>query len=223
MTSEAGVAGNVVEASPSILRRAIGASAVENTTEWFDYGVYAYATTYITAEFFPDNTAATLSVFAVSFVFRPLGGIILGPLGDKLGRKAVLATTILLMAGATFCIGLLPSYDSIGALAPTLLILLRVIQGFSAGGEYGGAATFMAEYSPDRRRGFFGSFLEFGTLAGFNGGAVLMLVLITALGDDAMASWGWRIPFLVAGPLGLIGMYLRSRMEDTPVFRELEQ
>src|SRR5262245_2993908 len=222
MTSEAGVAGNVVEASPSILRRAIGASAVENTTEWFDYGVYAYATTYITAEFFPDNTTATLSVFAVSFLFRPLGGIVLGPLGDKLGRKAVLATTILLMAGATFCIGLLPNYDSIGALAPALLILLRVVQAVSAGGEYGGAATFMAEYSPDRRRGFFGSFLEFGTLAGFTLGAAAVLITSTIVGEQAMTDWGWRIPFLIAAPLGLVGLYLRTKLEDTPVFQELE-
>jgi len=204
------------------LHRAIGASAMGNMTEWFDYGVYAYATTYITAEFFPDNTAATLSVFAVSFVFRPLGGIILGPLGDKLGRKAVLATTILLMAGATFCIGLLPNHDSIGALAPTLLILLRVVQGFSAGGEYGGAATFMAEYSPDRRRGFFGSFLEFGTLAGFTLGAAAVLITSTIVGEQAMTDWGWRIPFLIAAPLGLVGLYLRTKLEDTPVFQELE-
>jgi MFS transporter, MHS family, proline/betaine transporter len=208
--------------SRQTLHRAIGASAMGNMTEWFDYGVYAYATTYITAEFFPDNTAATLSVFAVSFVFRPLGGIILGPLGDKVGRKAVLATTILLMAGATFCIGLLPNYDSIGALAPTLLILLRVVQGFSAGGEYGGAATFMAEYSPDRRRGFFGSFLEFGTLAGFTLGAAAVLITSTIVGEQAMTDWGWRIPFLIAAPLGLVGLYLRTKLEDTPVFQELE-
>jgi MFS transporter, MHS family, proline/betaine transporter len=192
-------------------------------TEWFDYGVYAYATTYITAQFFPDmGTAATLSVFAVSFVFRPLGGVVLGPLGDRVGRKAVLATTILLMAGATFCIGLLPSHDSIGVWAPILLILLRVLQGFSAGGEYGGAATFMAEYSPDRRRGFFGSFLEFGTLAGFTLGASAVLITATIVGEQAMTAWGWRIPFLFAGPLGVVGLYLRTRLEDTPVFKELE-
>jgi len=205
------------------LHRAIGASAMGNMTEWFDYGVYAYATTYITAEFFPNmGTAATLLVFAVSFVFRPLGGIVLGPLGDRLGRKAVLATTILLMAGATFAIGLLPTYDSVGIWAPVVLVALRVVQGFSAGGEYGGAATFMAEYSPDRRRGFFGSFLEFGTLAGFTLGASAVLLTATVVGEGAMAEWGWRIPFLIAGPLGVIGLYLRSRLEDTPVFQEME-
>ncbi|HET9861473.1 MAG TPA: MFS transporter [Nocardioidaceae bacterium] len=207
----------------STLRRAISASAMGNMTEWFDYGVYAYATTYITAVFFPQaGTAATLLVFAVSFVFRPLGGMVLGPLGDRLGRKAVLAATIIMMAAATFCIGLLPGKDAIGLWAPALLILLRVVQGFSAGGEYGGAATFMAEYSPDRKRGFLGSFLEFGTLAGFTLGALVVLGTELVVGPEAMADWGWRIPFLLAGPLGIIGLYMRSKLEDTPVFQELE-
>jgi MFS transporter, MHS family, proline/betaine transporter len=227
MTSEAASPGDPAvaqsDASGPVLRRAISASAIGNMTEWYDYGVYAYATTYITAQFFPDmGDAATLSVFAVSFIFRPLGGIVLGPLGDKLGRKAVLATTILLMAAATFGIGLLPSHDTIGIWAPILLILLRVVQGFSAGGEYGGAATFMAEYSPDRRRGFFGSFLEFGTLAGFTLGASAVLLTATIVGEEAMTAWGWRIPFLIAGPLGVVGLYLRSKLEDTPVFQEME-
>lgn len=215
------------EAPPAVLRRAIGASAIGNAVEWFDYGIYAYGTTYIAHALFPENSTNavlfTLVGFALSFLIRPLGGIFWGPLGDKIGRKRVLAMTIILMAASTFCVGLLPSYASIGIAAPILLYLLRIIQGFSTGGEYGGAATFMAEYAPDRRRGFYGSFLEFGTLAGFNGGALLMLGLITFLGTDSMNSWGWRIPFLIAGPLGLIGMYLRSRMEDTPVFRELEE
>jgi len=212
---------------PGVVKKAIAASAIGNATEWFDYGIYAYGVTYISAAIFPGDTQQAtllaLMTFAVSFLVRPLGGLVWGPLGDRLGRKRVLALTILMMAGATLCVGLVPSYAAIGLWAPILLVLLRMIQGFSTGGEYGGAATFMAEYAPDRRRGFFGSFLEVGTLAGFNGGALLMLGLITTLGDDAMNSWGWRVPFLVAGPLGLVGMYLRSKMEDTPVFRELEQ
>lgn len=211
----------------SLLRRAIGASAIGNAVEWFDYGIYAYGTVYIAGALFPgDSTNAmlfTLAGFAISFLMRPLGGLVWGPLGDKIGRKAVLSTTIILMAGATVCIGLIPSYTAIGIAAPILLYLLRIIQGFSTGGEYGGAATFMAEYAPDKRRGFFGSFLEFGTLAGFNGGALMMLLMIGLTTDDQMASWGWRIPFLIAGPLGIIGLYLRSKMEDTPVFRELAE
>jgi MHS family proline/betaine transporter-like MFS transporter len=215
--------GGTTTVEPSVLRRAISASAMGNMTEWYDYGVYSYTTGYITEQFFPGaGLAATLLVFAVSFVFRPLGGLVLGPLGDKLGRKAILATTILLMATATFVIGLLPGKDSIGLWAPALLVILRVIQGFSAGGEYGGAATFMAEYSPDRRRGFFGSFLEFGTLAGFTLGALVALGTELIVGSDNMSAWGWRIPFLLALPLGAIGLYLRSRLEDTPVFQELE-
>jgi MFS family permease len=135
----------------------------------------------------------------------------------------VLAITILMMSGATLCVGLIPSYATIGFWAPVLMVLLRMIQGFSTGGEYGGAATFMAEYAPPRRRGFFGSFLEFGTLAGFSLGALLMLGFSLVLNDDQMSTWGWRLPFLVAAPLGLVGVYLRSRLEDTPIFRELAE
>jgi len=207
------------------LRRAIAASAIGNMTEWFDYGVYAYTASYIGDAFFPseNETASTLGsllVFAVSFLIRPIGGMVWGPLGDRIGRQRVLATTILLMAGATLCVGLLPGYATLGILAPILLIVLRMVQGFSTGGEYGGAATFMAEYAPDRKRGIYGSFLEFGTLAGFTLGAALALVAEAAVGSDNMSAWGWRLPFLVAAPLGIIGLYLRSKLEDTPVFRE---
>jgi MHS family proline/betaine transporter-like MFS transporter len=180
-----------------VIRRAIAASALGNATEWFDYGIYAYGVVYLSAALFPGDTAEAtlfaLATFAISFLVRPLGGLFWGPLGDRYGRKTILAYTIILMSAATVCVGLIPSYDDIGFWAPALLVLLRMIQGFSTGGEYGGAATFMAEYSPDDRRGFYGSFLEFGTLAGFSFGALLML-----------------------------GMYLRSRMEDTPIFREIE-
>ncbi len=214
----------VAAPDPSTLRRAITASALGNATEWFDYGIYAYGVTYISAALFPGDTDEAvlfaLATFAISFLVRPLGGLFWGPLGDRIGRKSVLALTILLMAGATFGVGLIPSYDRIGFWAPTLLILLRMVQGFSTGGEYGGAATFMAEYAPDERRGFFGSFLEVGTLAGFSLGAALMLLFSLTLGETAMHEWGWRIPFLIAAPMGLIGTYLRSRMDDTPIFLE---
>jgi MHS family proline/betaine transporter-like MFS transporter len=161
---------------------------------------------------------SSLLVFAVSFLIRPLGGLVWGPLGDRLGRQKILASTIVLMAGATFCVGVLPGYATIGILAPIGLVVLRVIQGFSTGGEYGGAATFMAEYAPDRKRGLCGSFLEFGTLAGFTLGALLALVTEVLAGPAAMADWGWRLPFLIAAPLGLVGLYLRSKLADTPVF-----
>jgi MHS family proline/betaine transporter-like MFS transporter len=215
------------EVDPSTMRRAIAASAVGNATEWFDYGIYAYGLTYISRALFPGEaetaTLFALGTFAISFLVRPLGGLFWGPLGDRLGRKSVLALTILMMAGATVCVGLIPSYESIGLWAPLLLIVLRMVQGFSTGGEYGGAATFMAEYAPDDRRGFYGSFLEVGTLAGYSLGALLMLGFSLLLGSQNMQDWGWRIPFLIAGPMGLVGLYLRSKMEDTPIFLEVDR
>ncbi|GAB4097964.1 MFS transporter [Sinomonas halotolerans] len=206
------------------VRRAVAASAIGNATEWFDYGVYAVSVAYITHNFFPGpaGTLLALSTFAFSFLIRPLGGMVWGPLGDRFGRKRVLALTILLMAGATCAIGLLPTYSVLGIAAPILLTLLRAVQGFSTGGEYGGAATFMAEYAPDRRRGFFGSFLEFGTLAGFALGSLIVLLGETFIGTAAMNEWGWRVPFLLAAPLGLIGLYLRTRLAETPIFEELQ-
>ncbi|WP_261521640.1 MFS transporter [Burkholderia multivorans] len=211
----------------SLPRVAIAVAALGNATEWFDYGIYAYGLAYISAALFPGNTASAtlfaLGTFAISFLIRPLGGLFWGPLGDRLGRKRVLALTVLTMSGATLLVGLLPTYATAGWLAPAALILLRMVQGFSTGGEYGGAATFIAEYAPDSRRGLCGSFLEFATLAGFSLGALLMLGFALLLGDTAMHAWGWRLPFLVAAPLGLVGFYLRSRLEETPVFRELEE
>ena len=208
-----------------LLRKAIGASAMGNATEWYDYGVYAATATYLTQAFFPGDlgTVGTMLGFAVSFALRPLGGMVWGPIGDRIGRKAVLAMTILLISIATALIGVLPTHAVVGVWAPILLIALRVVQGFSTGGEYGGAATFMAEYAPDAKRGRYGSFLEFGTLAGFVMGTAFVLVLELSLTADQMQTWGWRIPFFFALPLGLVGLYLRNQMEDTPVFREIEQ
>ncbi|WP_394835770.1 MFS transporter [Pendulispora rubella] len=211
-----------------ILRRAIAASAMGNATEWYDYGIYAFVAGTMGRVFFPsdDPVVSLLSaygVFAVSFVVRPFGGMVFGPLGDRLGRQKILALTIIVMSACTFLIGLLPGYRTLGAAAPVLLIALRLVQGFSTGGEYGGAATFMAEYSPDDKRGFCGSFLEFGTLSGYIFGAAVVAATHFVLGDLAMESWGWRIPFLLAGPLGGVGLYLRSKLEDTPVFRELAE
>lgn len=209
------------------LRRAIAAAAIGNATEWFDYGIYSYGVSYISAALFPGSAGQAvlfaLATFAISFLVRPLGGMVWGALGDRSGRRSVLAVTIIVMAGATFCVGLIPSYARVGFWAPLMLILLRMAQGFSTGGEYGGAAIFMAEYAPDDRRGLCGSFLEFGTLAGFSLGALLMLGFSQVLGQTAMHDWGWRVPFFVAGPLGLAGTYLRRRLEETPVFRASDE
>ncbi|RRO16265.1 MFS transporter [Saccharopolyspora rhizosphaerae] len=208
----------------SLLRRAVGAAAIGNCTEWYDFGVYAYVAAYVGHQFFPGpwETISAFGVFAISFLFRPLGSLFFGPLGDRIGRQKVLAVTILLMSGSTFVIGLLPTYGMIGLFAPMLLLLCRLVQGFSTGGEYGGAATYIAEYAPDRKRGFWGSWLEFGTLVGFGLGALVPTILILTLDSGSMESWGWRIPFLIAGPLGGVGLYLRSKLEDTPAFKQLE-
>ena len=209
-------------------RKAVAAAAIGNATEWFDFAAYSYVAAIIGAQFLPSDTKSTellgaFAVFAASFVIRPLGSMFFGPLGDKIGRKRVLATTTLLMSGATFVIGLLPTYAQIGIWAPVLLVAARMVQGFSTGGEYGGAATFMAESAPTRRRGFYGSWLECGTLAGFASGAVLVTALTIGLSEDAMTNWGWRIPFLVALPLGITGLYLRLRLDESPAFTELQQ
>lgn len=218
----------VPEPDAKTVRKAVMASAIGNAVEWYDYGVFTSGviTATVGAVFFPASdrataTAYSLGLLAIGFVVRPLGGFFFGPLGDKLGRQKVLALTILLMSGTTFLVGVLPPYAVIGLAAPMLLLLLRLVQSFSTGGEYGGAATFIAEYAPTKRRGFFGSFLEFGTLGGFVLGNSLVLITASVLSTEAMHGWGWRIPFLLALPLGLIGLYLRSRLEDTPTFRAL--
>lgn len=215
------------EVDARTVKRAVFASAMGNATEWFDYGVFtsgAIAAS-IGTVFFPGGGSGavlkSLALVAIGFVVRPFGGAFFGPLGDKIGRQRVLALTILLMSGCTFLVGCLPTYSAIGFAAPVLVVLLRLIQGFSTGGEYGGAATFIAEYAPTARRGFWGSFLEFGTLTGYVLGNVVVLAVTLSFSSAAVESWAWRIPFFVALPLGLIGVYLRSRLEDTPEFRRL--
>ncbi|GGU98009.1 MFS transporter [Streptomyces filipinensis] len=209
------------------VRRATKAAALGNAMEWYDFGIYSYLASTIGKVFFPSGseTAQLLSsfaTFAVAFLVRPVGGMVFGPLGDKVGRKAILSVTMIMMAVGTFAIGLIPSHTAIGLWAPGLLIFFRLVQGFSTGGEYGGASTFIAEYAPDKRRGFFGSFLELGTLAGYVGASGLVVLLSGFLGEDQMLHWGWRIPFLVAAPLGFIGLYLRLKLDETPAFQKLE-
>ncbi|SAL45263.1 general substrate transporter [Caballeronia peredens] len=209
----------------ALLKRAVSAMALGNAMEWFDFGVYSYIAVVLGRVFFPSSSPsaqliATFGTFAAAFVVRPIGGMVFGPLGDRIGRQRVLAMTMIMMAAGTFCIGLIPGYDSIGILAPALLLVARLVQGFSTGGEYGGAATFIAEFSTDARRGFFGSFLEVGTLAGYILGAGTVALLTSMLSHDALHAWGWRVPFMIAGPLGLVGLYIRMKLEETPAFRK---
>jgi MFS transporter, MHS family, proline/betaine transporter len=209
----------------ALLKRAVGAMALGNAMEWFDFGVYSYIAVVLGKVFFPSTSPsaqliAAFGTFAAAFLVRPIGGMVFGPLGDRIGRQRVLAMTMIMMACGTFAIGLIPSYQSIGVLAPVLLLCARLVQGFSTGGEYGGAATFIAEFSTDARRGFMGSFLEVGTLVGYILGAGTVAILTSALTQEALLSWGWRVPFFIAGPLGLVGLYIRLKLEETPAFKK---
>ncbi|WP_326548547.1 MFS transporter [Mycolicibacterium sp. ND9-15] len=213
---------------PSDVRKAVTGASIGNAVEWFDFAIYGFLATFIAANFFPvgDETAAllnTFAIFAAAFFMRPLGGFVFGPLGDKAGRQRVLALVILLMSGATVLIGLLPTYGSIGVAAPLLLLLLRCLQGFSAGGEYGGGAVYLAEFATERRRGLTITFMVWSGVLGFLLGSVTVTLLQALLPAGAMESYGWRIPFLIAGPLGLVGLYIRLRLDDTPHFAELSR
>src|SRR4051794_19680333 len=193
-------ANDTIVVQPSGLKRTISGTAVGNMVEGVDFGVYGFIAATLGQVFFPNSSPSvqllsTFATFAAAFVVRPLGGLFFGPLGDRIGRQRILATTMILMALATFSIGLLPSYATIGIWAPILLVVARVGQGFSTGGEYGGAMTFLSEHTPDRRRGFLCSWLEFGTLTGYVLGASIVTALTAGLSGDALLSWGWRIPF----------------------------
>ncbi len=209
----------------SRLKKAITAASLGNAMEWFDFGVYGFVAYALGKVFFPDASPsvqmiAALGTFSVPFLIRPLGGLFFGMLGDKYGRQKILSITIIIMSLSTFCIGLIPSYATIGIWAPILLLLAKMAQGFSVGGEYTGASIFVAEYSPDRKRGFMGSWLDFGSIAGFVCGAGVVVLISAILGEANFLSWGWRLPFFLALPLGIIGLYLRHALEETPAFQQ---
>lgn len=207
-------------------RRVVGASFIGNFVEWFDYAVFGYLAATIGAVFFPGSDPQTallqtFALFAVSFLVRPLGGFFWGHLGDKVGRRTALALSILIMSLSTFCIALIPGYATIGIWAPILLLVVRVVQGFSASGEYAGASAFLVEYAPPNRRGLFAAVVPASTATGLLLGSLLAAVLNGVLNTEQMETWGWRLPFLLAAPMGLIGRYIRTRLEDTPAFKEL--
>lgn len=219
--------GQDIAVTQKTFRKVLIASSLGNFVEWFDYASYGYLATIIAVVFFPDIAPsaalmATFAVFAISFIIRPIGGIIWGSIGDRIGRRTALSFSILIMSGATTLIALLPSYAQIGMMAPGLLLLLRMVQGFSAAGEYAGATSFIAEYSPPTKRGLYTSFVPASTAAGLLAGSLMAAGLFAFLTPQEMQSYGWRLPFLLALPLGLIGIYIRLKIEDTPKFRELE-
>lgn len=211
-----------------LLRKAAAACFIGNFVEWYDYAAYGYLASVIALVFFPEAspTAGLLAawgVFAVSFFVRPLGGVIWGHFGDKFGRRWALSLSIVIMSASSFLIAFLPTHAQVGLLAPALLLLVRIVQGFSASGEYAGASAFISEYAPKNKRGLYTSIVPASTAAGLLFGSLLVTVLTSFLSYGDMASFGWRLPFLLAAPLGFIGWYIRTRLEDTPKFRELTQ
>lgn len=205
-------------------KKSVVASGIGNAMEFFDFALYSYLAVIISKNFFSpvDNNELklvfTFATFAISFLLRPIGGIFFGRIGDKYGRKIVLTLTIVMMAISTLLIGLLPTYDQIGVYAPLLLLLARVLQGFSLGGEYSGSMVYIAESTPDNKRLRMGTGLEIGTIAGYIVASVLITILFWTLSDAQMNSWGWRIPFFLSVPIGLFGLYLRYNIDESPIF-----
>jgi MHS family shikimate/dehydroshikimate transporter-like MFS transporter len=204
------------------------ASAIGSALEWYDFFIYGTAAALFFNElFFPrldpwSGTMAAFAAFGVGFFARPVGGLVFGHFGDRIGRKPMLVTTLLIVGVATFLIGLIPTYAQIGVLAPVLLVLLRLVQGFAAGAEYGGAVVYAVEFAPEGRRGLFGSWAPIGVTLG-NLGAAGVFALVTLLSKEDLLAWGWRIPFLLSAVLVAFGLYIRLRIAETPVFRDLEQ
>lgn len=227
-TTAAAAPRRVIDAKAS--RRSLVGGCVGNFIEWYEFGVYGYFATIIAANFFATEGASDLEAlvkayasFAIAFFFRPVGAWLFGRLGDRFGRRPVLVLVLLVMALGTALIGVLPTREAIGAAAPWLLTLVRIIQGLSAGGEFGGAVSLMTEHAPAGKRGRYGAWQSFTVALGLLGGAGTAAVLATVLSEDALTSWGWRIPFLLALPLGLVALWVRLKVEETPVFREVSQ
>ena len=209
-------------------RRALVAACIGNLVEWYDFAIYGAFTTVIARTYFPsvDQTAgllATFAIFATAFLFRPVGAILFGRRGDRRGRQQVFATAILLMSLATAGIGILPGEASIGLLAPVLLLLLRSAQGLSAGGEASSASAFVIEHAPPHRRGSYGAWLWATLALGLAAGIATAAVLARLLPPATVQAWGWRLAFVLALPLGVAGLYLRLRLDETPHFRAIQR
>ena len=207
------------------IRKAVTAASIGNVLEWYDFAVYGYVATLIAKNFFPAGSELTALLntfltFGLGFLARPLGGIVIGRLGDTHGRKFALLVTIFMMAIGTTLIGLLPTYSSIGYLAPILLLVARLMQGFSAGGEWGGSTAYMAEWSTTGKRGWHTSFQQFSVVMGLMLGSGVAALLNTILPPAEMEAWGWRVPFLLGAILGPVGLYMRRNIDETPAYEK---
>jgi MFS family permease len=218
---------------PKGIWKVIGASSLGTLIEWYDFYIFGSLATVLASQFFPKTnpTAAllsTLATFAAGFIVRPFGALVFGRLGDKIGRKYTFLLTLVIMGGSTFAIGLIPNYDSIGFAAPILVLLLRLLQGLALGGEYGGAATYVAEHSPANKRGFYTSWIQTtATLGLFVSLGVILLTRHSLDADRAKSiakfnDWGWRIPFLVSIVLVVVSIYIRLKMKESPLFEKLK-
>ncbi len=213
--------------STTVRRKAVIAAVAGNLIEWYDFSVYGFVAVAIGKHFFPSDRPGlslltTFAVFGIGFVVRPIGGIVIGRLGDTLGRRFTLVVGIGLMTFGTALTGLLPDYATIGIAAPLLVLFARLCQGFAAGGEWGNSAAFLVEWAPEGRRGFVGSFQSCSTTVGILCASAVIAILTSALGNEAMADWGWRVPFLLAGGLGIIVVIMRRTMADPPVYHNAE-
>ena len=196
--------------------------------EWYDFYIFGSLAAIISTQFYPEGNATvnflkTLATFAVGFAVRPFGALVFGRIGDLVGRKFAFLVTLLIMGGATAAIGLLPSYQSIGIAAPILLVLLRLLQGLALGGEYGGAAVYVAEHAPDGKRGFYTSFIQTTATLGLFVSLIVILTVRAAVGEEAFKEWGWRIPFLLSIVLVAMSYYIRVRLKESPLFTRLKE
>lgn len=216
------------QTAPQGIWKVIGASSAGTLIEWYDFYIFGSLATTMAAAFFPkDNPTAgllnTLALFATGFVVRPFGAILFGRMGDRVGRKTTFLVTLGLMGGATFCIGLLPTYASVGILAPILLVLLRLIQGLALGGEYGGAATYVAEHTPNDRRGYYTSFIQTTATLGLFVSLLVILGVSRSMTKEQFSESGWRIPFLLSIVLVFLSYLLRRKMAESPLFAKLKK
>lgn len=212
---------------PNSIFKVIGASSLGTLIEWYDFYIFGSLATIIGAQLFPADAGAsalinTLAIFAAGFIVRPFGALVFGRLGDLIGRKYTFLLTLVLMGGSTFLIGLIPSYSSIGYFAPILVLILRLVQGLALGGEYGGAATYVAEHAPKGKRGFFTSWIQTTATLGLFLSLGIIVLSKNIIGAAAFADWGWRIPFLLSILLVGVSIYIRLKMHESPMFTKLK-